>query len=43
MSKNCGCNCDKSKKKKHNSTSSAEEGCNKNCVENPKTATNNQW
>lgn len=46
MSKNFSCNsgCDcKNNKKKNAVTSSAEEGCNKNSVPNPKSATNNQW
>lgn len=39
---NSECNCHE-KKKKSNLEASAEEGCNKNSVENPKTAYNNQW
>lgn len=44
MSNNCSCGCNcKDKKNKDNFTSSVEEGCNRNSVKNPKTATNNQW
>ena len=40
MNKNCNC---KNNKNKGNLTPSVEEGCNKKEVDNPKTATNNQW
>ncbi len=42
MTKDCGCSCN-DPKKKNNLTSSAEEGCKKKSVKNPKTAVNNQW
>lgn len=46
MSEKCNCknsSCHSKKNSKSNLTASVEEGCDRDKVPNPKTATNNQW